>query len=133
MRPRGARKPADCTENAKRCNPLGHTAARESRKRFGKKGHAAPLSPCVRHADNTNFVFFFPPDQTVSPAKRCVDLHRTKTEVVALGECLRLIAAERPHRSQTIYTLEVRGNATTKCFNILLRYCTITQIPGCHV
>ena len=97
------------------CIVGSRAAARESTKRSGKTEHPARLSLCARHADNDNqfyFVVFILPGQLLSATRCRVDYHRINAGVVAPGESLRLIAAERPHSSQTINELKRRRNVT---------------------
>ena len=90
------------------CIVGSRAAARMSRKRLGKidyPSHPSLRARHVRHVDNDiSFVLycFFLPGKLLSATRRRVDYHRINAGVVALGESPRLIAAERPHLSQTI-------------------------------
>ena len=89
---------------------LGHLLSSGDLQQHEKVDHGwgkqttLPSHRCARHAGNEIsfrsvylFVVCILPEQLLSATRCRVGCHRIKAGVVALGESLRLIVAERPH------------------------------------
>lgn len=109
----------DCIERDSR-HQLSRDRADSSTKKQGADRENRPSCPPVvgRETRRQRHQFYLGsgailPEQRLFATRYRVDCRRINTRVVALGENLLLIAAERPHCNQAIYELKRRRNVKT--------------------